>query len=287
LTKLAFAVAVIAMLVLGFVPIVSLGAAHATSPGVQSTISVYLACNGSVAFAEPGAPASCVSGNYTGIYTGISQDVISNQTSVFFLAMATGGVKVTFSLTDVTTDELLIKGVGYGAISGGTCSSADSVVPSSTTVSTNVVSSGDTLRAALNTTFTGTGTPTFCSGGNSSTLITLGTTVVGGQAQPPLSNLLRAGNPHQSTLFGFDGVAETYVNTGTSAFTAVVMGVVKNSSGSTIDVLISSASITPGANVTAFLKFDQYPSGTYTVDVLVTTSSNVPISTVRETTVTV
>jgi hypothetical protein len=265
---------------------------NATGPGIQSSISVYLNCADGIAFAEPGTTARCGSGNYTGVYTGVSQTVASNQTSVFFLAVAIGGVKVTFSLTDVTTGKPLLNGVGYGSISGGTCSSPSIVKPVTVQVTTNVINSGDEVRASLGTVFTPlnatqNAAPVFCSGGTSATLVKIGTTILTGTGQQPLTNLLTAGTPYQTTLLGFSGAAETYVDTGSGGFTAVVMGVVKTSSGSTIDVLISSVTVTPGASVTAFLKFNQYPSGTYTIDVIAVTSSNVPVSTVQNTTITV
>jgi hypothetical protein len=253
---------------------------------VQSSVSVYLNCP-SISFASNSASATCGAGNYTATYSGVSQTFGTTQNSLFYLSSAMGGVKVTFSLNDVTTGKLLINGVGYGSISGGACSSPDLIVPSSFTSSTNVLNSGDTVKASLGITFTGTGTPAFCSGGSGGTLISAGTTVVLGANQPYLTTTLTAGSAKQTTLSGFNGVAVSYKNTGSTGITAIVVGVLKNFAGSSVDVLTTSVAASPNANVTAFLPFNQYPSGTYTVTIIAILSSNVPVSTVAETTATV
>ena len=235
----------------------------------------------------PAGSGLCGSGNYTGTYSGVSQTVVSNQTAAFYLAAAGGGVKVTFSLTDLTTGKLLLEGVGYGSMANETCSHPSKVVPVSTTISNSTIDSGDTLEASLNTTFTGTGTPAFCSGGGSPTQFSIGTTAVTGSAQPALTTTLKSGAPYQTTLSGFTGVAVSYTDLGNAGFSAVVVGIVKNPSGSTIDVLLTSVTVSPGATTTAFLKLNQYPTGTYEVTVLVVTSTNVPVSTAAMTTVSV
>ena len=278
-SRFAPVVTLLAVVALTLLPAGNAGQVVASGPSTQSSISVYLNCPNGVSFAEPGAGNSCGSGNYTGVYTGISQAVVANGTSAFYLASATGGVKVTFSVTDLTTGKLLLSGVGYGSMSGGTCASPAVVLPAKAAAETNAINSGDELRSSLNTTFTGTGTPEFCSGGASATLISLDTIVIAGATQPSLTTMLTAGSPYQTTLSGFNGVAQSYVDTGTSSFTAVVVGVVKSSSGSTVDVLVTSVTVSPGTSATAFLKFNQYPTGTYTVSVLAITSSNVPVST--------
>jgi len=267
-----------ALVALVFLPLGNASLAGANSQSIKSSLSVYLNCPGSILFAEPGASGSCGSGNYTSVYSGISQTIVSNMSAVFFLASATGGVKVTFSLTDVTTGKLLLNGVAYGSMSGGTCGSPAIILPASSIASMNVLNSGDKVNASLDTIFTGTGTPTFCSGGDSATFISVGTTVITGTAQPALTTLLNAGSPYQTTLSGFNGVAESYIDTGSLGLTAVVVGVVKSSSGSIIDVLVTSVSVSPGENATAFLKFNQYQSGTYTVSITAITGSYVPVS---------
>jgi hypothetical protein len=257
-----------------------------TGSAVQSSVSVFLACP-AISFSSPGASASCAAGNYTAVYSGISQTIGSTQNSLFYLASANGGVKVTFGLTDVTTGKLLISGVGYGSISGGTCSAPDLVIPTSFTTTANALNSGDTVKAALGVVFTGTGTPAFCSGGSASTLVSVGTTVALGSSQPLLTTTLTPGRARQTTLSGFTGIAESYKNTGSVSMTAIVVGVLKNFAGSTVDVLTTSVTASPNANVTAFLPFKQYSSGTYTVTIIAIASSDVPVSTVAQTTATV
>lgn len=265
----------------------SAGLARATSSSPQSSVSIYLDCPGSVALAFPASTGSCASGNYTGVYNGIDEIPLANITSIFYLASATGGVKVTFSLTDSTTGKLLLNGVGYGSMTGGTCSSPTPIVATKFVASSNTINSGDKLVATLNTTFTGTGSPTFCSGGLDATLVSFKTTVLVGTSPPLLSNILTPGQPVQTTLLSFEGVEQNYTNTGSVAITAIVEGVVKNQAGSTVDILTTSISLAPGAKVAAFLPFKQYPSGSYTVTMVAITSSYVPISasTVAEVTV--
>ena len=290
-SRFAPAVTVLAVVALMLVPAGNVAQVAASGASVQSSISVYINCPGAISFAEPGASSSCGAGNYTAVYTGISQTVVINKTSVFYLAGSTGGVKVTFGIFDVTTGKPLLNGVGYGFVAGGTCASPSLVTPATVVASTNLINSGDKLRASLNTTFTPTGSnpnlPVYCSGGSNATLVTIGTMVVAGTAQPLLTTMLTAGNPHQTTLSGYSGIAESYTNEGTSSFTAVVIGVVKSSSENTVDVLITSVTVLPGTNATAFLKFNQYPPGAYTVTVLATSSSNVPVSTAEVATATV
>jgi hypothetical protein len=257
----------------------AVGPAGAAGASSQATMSIYLNCPGSIALAFPASSGSCSSGNYTEVYNGIAQVPLANLTSDFYLASATGGVKVTFSLTDRTSGKLLLSGVGYGAMTGSTCSSPTLIVPTKFTPTSNVINSGDNLVASLNTTFTGTGTPSFCSGGSGATLISFKTTVLTGTSQPLLSSLLTPGQPVQTTLLSFEGVVENYTNTGSVALTAIVQGVVKNQAGSTVDVLSTSITLSPGATVTSFLAFKQYPSGSYMVTIVAITSSYVPIST--------
>ena len=245
----------------------------------QASISIYLNCPGSIALAFPATSGSCSSGNYTGVYNGIAEVPLANITSDFYLASATGGVKVTFSLTDRTSGKLLLSGVGYGAMAGGSCSSPTLVTPTKFTPTSNVINSGDNLVASLNTTFTGTGAPRFCSGGSDATLISFKTTVLTGTSQPLLSSLLTPGRPVQTTLGTFEGVAENYTNTGSVALTAIVQGIVKNLAGSTVGIISTSITSSPGATVTGFLTFKQYPSGSYTVTIVAITTSYVPIST--------
>ncbi len=244
----------------------------------QSSVSVYLNCPASITFALPAATGPCSGGNFTAIYSGVSQIVNTARGIVFYLSTATGGVKVTFSLTDQTTGKLLISGVGYGSMNSTSCSTPDLVVPASTNPTSNELNSGDTVKASFGIVFTGTGTPTFCSGGAKATLVSVGTTVAAGSGAV-LDTTLTAGTPQQSTLSGFNGVSETYTNNGGSSLTVFVVGTVKNSAGSTIDLLSTSITLTSGGTTTAFLPFKQYPSGTYTVTVMAITTSNVAVST--------
>ncbi len=267
------------LLGLAFASVGSAAPSLAVGP-VQSTLSAFLSCSAGVSFAAPATASSCASGTYTGAYTGVDEVVGTTQNSLFYLAFANGGVKITFSLTDATTGALLFSGVGYGSISGGTCASPSIIVPASSTSSASTITSGDTLKMVLNTTFTGTGTPTFCAGGSSATLISVGTTVVTASAQPTLTTMLTAGKAHQTTLFGFSGVAESYVDTGSAPLTAIVLGMVKNSAGATVAVMTTSDSFsTTGSNATAFLAFPPgVQPGTYSVVVVAVTGSNVPVS---------
>jgi hypothetical protein len=259
----------------------------AASGSTQSSVSAFISCPATISFDSPGGAGSCLYGDFTGVYTGVSQTVGSTQDSVFYMASATGQVGVNYTLTDLTSGKVLLKWLAAGSISGGTCSSPSAVVPSSPSANStyyvissgDVINSGDTLKIHLVwTSFSGSGSPTFCSGGSGPTLISISTTVATGSAPPVLANRLRAGTPHQTTLAGYTGVVQTYFNTGTANFTAVVLGVLKDSSGRTVDVLAASIVATPNANVTAFLVFKQYPSGSYSMTVFATTNQYVPVS---------
>jgi len=254
------------------------GSAGATTSVPQSSISIYLSCPGSIALAYPASTGSCSSGNFTGVYGGVNAIPLANLTSFFYLASATGGVKVTFGLADSTTGKPILSGVGYGSMSGGTCSSPTLVIATKFTPTSNTINSGDKLVATLNTTFTGTGTPTFCSGGLDATLIQFKTSVLAGSNPPLLSSILTPGQPVQTAIGGYEGVAQNYTNTASISITAIVQGVVKNQAGSTVDVLSTSITLAPGEEVAAFLPFKQYPSGSYTVATVAITSSFVPIS---------
>jgi hypothetical protein len=269
----------------------------AASSSTQSSVSAFISCPATVSFASPSGAGSCPFGDFTGVYTGIAQTVGSAQDSVIYMASASGQVKVNYTLTDTTSGKVLLKWVGSGSMSGGTCTSPSVIVPNSSVpnstsyvISTGArINSGDTLRVHLLwISLLGTGTPTFCSGAGSSTVISLGTTVVTGSSQPILTSELRAGSAHQTMLAGHPGVAETYVNTGSANFTTIVLGVLRDSGGRTIDVLASSITVAPNANVTAFLAFfKQYPSGSYTMTVYATTNQYVAVSLSATATVTV
>jgi hypothetical protein len=263
----------------------SVGPVQATGP-IQSSVSAFINCPSSLSFAGPSASGSCTTSDYSGVYNGIAQTVGSTQNTVFYLAVANGGVKVNYSLTDTTSGKVLLRWVGYGSISGGTCSSPSVIVPFTPTsgsssyviFSGTVINPGDTIKAHLSIAFTGTGTPTICSGGSSATLISIATTVLAGSSQLILTADLRAGVAHQTTLAGYPGEAVTYVNTGNVTLTAQVLGVLKDSGGRTIDVLATSIMAAPNANVTAFLVFNQYSAGSYTLILFATTSQHVPAS---------
>jgi hypothetical protein len=260
--------------------------AIASAPAVQSTLSFYLSCSTSVSLAAPASASSCGGGTYSGVYSGIGETAGQNRTSRIYMAGATGGVKVTFNLTDATTGSLIFKGVAYGTISGGTCSAPSAILPTSFQTSSVTIGSGDRLALSLSIVFTGTGTPTFCSGGTSATLLSIGTTVVTGTSEPVLTTAVTAGTPYQTTLEGFNGVAVIYTDTGNAPLTAFLYGVFENSAGTTVAVVTTSVATSPGVGATAFLALPQgLQSGTYTVDIIAVTSTDVPLSTTQVATV--
>ena len=287
--KILVAVALVALMATSLWPPFSTGPAEAAGGSTQSTVSIFLNCPGGISFSLPSAQGSCGAGNYTAVYSGIAEALVLNKTSRFYISSAVaGGLKVTFSLTDVTSGKLLFNGVGYGSTTGGTCTSPGVVKPTSFTLSSNTVNSGDTLRVSLKLDFSVPGTsPTFCSGGAAATLVSVGTTLVPGTDQVVLDTTLASGKARQASLSGYQGISETYVNTGSTSVTALVIGVVSKASAGTTAVLSTSISVAPGVNVTAFLTLGQYPSGTYTVTLFAISGSNVPISTAVSVTVTV
>lgn len=267
----------------------------AASTSIQSSVSSYINCPSSLSFDNPSGTGSCPSADFTGVYTGIGQTLGSTQDSVFYMASANGQVKVNYTLTDVTSGKLLLKWVAAGTLSGGSCSSPSEVLPTSPVSGTtyfvissgDVINSGDTLKVHLIwTSFSGTGSPTFCSGGGKASVVSVGTAVITGSSQPLITNLLTIGVAHQTMIGGYTGVGETFVNTG-SNFTAQILGVLKDSSGRTVDVLATSIVANPNVNVTAFLVFNVYPSGSYTLNVFALTNHGVSVSSSAAMTVTV
>ena len=263
------------------------GAAPAAAGNpTNSSVSAFINCPNSISFAIPSGTGSCPWGDFTGVYTGVAQTVASSQDSVLYLASANGQIRVNYTLTDVTSGKLLLKWLASGTISGGTCASPSAILPESPGPGTPyyvissgaVINPGDTLKVHLIwTSLSGTGTPTFCSGGSKASLVSIGTTAITGATQPLLATELKAGVPHQAVVGNYTGEAETFVNTGAS-LNAQVLGVLKDSSGRTVDVLVSSIIASPNVNVTAFLVFKNYPAGSYTLTVFAVTSTNVPVS---------
>ena len=251
---------------------------YASGSSAQTTTSIYLVCPASVSFASPSSSGSCTAGNFTGTYTGLTVTPMSNFTSEFFLAAATGGVKVTFNLVDVTTGKDLIQEVAYGSIAGGTCANPSVVVPTSFTSYSNPINSGDAVKASVDAIFTGTGTPMFCSGGGRATLVSFVSGIQTGSSPPLLTTLLTAGVASETTLSGFEGVSVSYVNTASTSLSVVVLGVVHGASGVTVAILSTSVTLSTGAQVTAFVPFGNLPSGQYTVVVIALSTTDVPIS---------
>jgi len=247
---------------------------------LQSSLAVFLSCPKVIGFALPENSSSCGSGDYSAVYTGTSQTVSAYQDSVFYLSNATGGVKVVYALTDSTTNQLVESGKAYGSISGGDCTTPSVVVGNvSVAVGTSVViSSGDTLKAFLNITFTGTGTPVFCSGGSSATLILIQTAPVSSTGAL-LTTTLTAGRAQQTTIDGYPGVSIPYLNTASSAMNALVYGTVRNNAGAIVGYLLTTISLLPTQNVTASLVLYHYAPATYTITIIATTPVNVPVST--------
>ena len=278
ISRVAIGLALVLVMVAATFPSGGAPEVDASSP-MYSSMSFYLNCRSGLAFALPSESGACGSGNYSAVYNGVSQIVDSPQRFVFYLASAQGSIVVTYSVTDETSHNLLARGSGYGSISGGTCANPSVSMPSTLSSSSNLISSGDKLQVFFNATFTGTGTPMFCSGGASASLIGLRTIPVTGSNLPKLTTVLSAGTPKQTVLSGHPGVSVTYTSTVGVSMTAVVIGILKAPNGNVVDVLTTSVMVPQFYFATAFLPLGSYATGTYSITIIAITGSQVPIST--------
>jgi hypothetical protein len=88
-----------------------------------------------------------------------------------------------------------------------------------------------------------------------------------------------SGTPSKTTIGGFTGVSATYTNNWNTAQNLIVFAVWKNSAGQTVAVTTSGLTLAAGASGTAFAPLvSALPSGSYTVNVFVWTTSNQPVS---------
>jgi hypothetical protein len=119
--------------------------------------------------------------------------------------------------------------------------------------------------------------------GNAATPVSITVIVV----VPTNQSFTLVGQPVQTTFGGFPAIQVTYQNNLPAAQQGVVFAVVHNAKGQT--VMISTSTINPsaGAQSTAYLVLAGLGSGTYTVDIFVTTPSGVSISLTTTITVTV
>lgn len=96
---------------------------------------------------------------------------------------------------------------------------------------------------------------------------------------PFATSVAVSGTPTKTTIGGFTGVSATYVNNWNTAQNLVVFAVWKNSAGQTVAVTTSGLTLAAGASGTAFAPLvSALPSGSYTVNVFVWTTSNQPVS---------
>ncbi len=91
-----------------------------------------------------------------------------------------------------------------------------------------------------------------------------------------------------TTLGAFPGISASATNIWSTSQNLIVFAVWKNGGGQTVAVTTGGLSLASGATGTAFAPLpNALPSGTYTVNVFVITTSNNPVSTQTTITVTV
>jgi len=96
---------------------------------------------------------------------------------------------------------------------------------------------------------------------------------------PFATSVAVSGTPTKTTIGGFTGISATYTNNWNTAQNLVVFAVWKNSAGQTVAVTTSGLTLAAGAAGTAFAPLvSALPSGSYTVNVFVWTTSNQPVS---------
>jgi len=87
------------------------------------------------------------------------------------------------------------------------------------------------------------------------------------------------GTPSKGTLGGYTGINAAFQNLNPTSQSIVVFAVWKNSIGQTVGIGTSSATVAAGATYSAFIVEPiGLPSGSYTVNLFVWTTSNVPVS---------
>jgi hypothetical protein len=105
---------------------------------------------------------------------------------------------------------------------------------------------------------------------------------------PFATSVAVSGTPTKTTIGGFTGISATYVNNWNTAQNVIVFATWKNSAGQTVAVATSGLTLSAGASGTAFAPLSApLPSGSYTVNVFVITTSNNPVSITTTITVTV
>jgi hypothetical protein len=248
----------------------------------SSSFSVFLNCTyGNITFSLPSTQGSCSQSFLYGKYTGIPQSVGGQQRAAFYATGATGKLNITYSVVDVTTSKTLFSGWAAGSVSGGSCSSPAVISGNGAVTTSTTMNTDDVLELELTPLFIGSGSPVLCSGGSYPSLVTAGTTPLLGGLVPLLTTTLTPGMPRQASIGAYSGVSISYLNTASQTFTVLVYGVVRSGAGSLAGVVVTSISLSPNQNVTAFLAMRGFPSGSYTVTVFAVTTGDVPLTSIR------
>jgi len=100
-------------------------------------------------------------------------------------------------------------------------------------------------------------------------------------------SMVISGTPTSSTVGGYTGVTATFTNEWSSSQSIIVFAVWKNSLGQTVYISASTATLAAGASQAFFLPEVGLASGSYTVNVSVWTTSNLPVSSQTSLTVSV
>jgi len=119
--------------------------------------------------------------------------------------------------------------------------------------------------------------------GNVATPVTIVVSVTVAFAQ----SMVISGTPTSSTVGGYTGVTAMFTNEWSSSQSVIVFAVWKNSLGQTVYISASTASLAAGASQSFFLPEVGLASGSYTVNVSVWTTSNLPVSSQTSLTVSV
>ncbi|MDG6901557.1 MAG: hypothetical protein JRM80_06305 [Nitrososphaerota archaeon] len=111
--------------------------------------------------------------------------------------------------------------------------------------------------------------------GNAATAVTITVKVTVAFAQ----SVVLQGTASQTTIGGFPGISATFSNEWSSSQNLIVFAVWKNSAGQTVAVSTSGLTLAAGATGTAFAPLaGSLPSGSYTVNIFVWTTSNQSVS---------
>ncbi|MDE1852988.1 MAG: hypothetical protein KGI38_04470 [Thaumarchaeota archaeon] len=253
------------------------GATAVTASGTTAWTAVPTMANGlhTIVFTVKDSNGNTAS-NSTKVLVDTTAPTITNPTTLAYGA----GTAIVFTVVDSEGDLASVS-----ATVNGTALAASQVTITSGTNNpgASVTYSVSVTGLAATTGHYGIALTAKDTAGNSAT----GTTVVVSVTVAFAQSLVISGTPTSSVVGGYTGVSATYSNQWSSSQNVIVFAVWKNSAGQTVYISAGSATLATGASQAFFLPEVGLASGTYTVNLSVWTTTNLPVSSQTTLTVTV